>query len=333
MKGCMANGFNAIADADGLYGVIKGCENDILPEVTENAIDNTFKIINDTDKESTFHENSRNLKRVYLPEVDLSKKDFSGVDLSYANLKGATLNEARLSGATVIGANLENALLRKAKLTLTNFTDANLYNADLTQATGYAPIFTEANLGNASLDKAHFKEILHNQTVLKPSFEGAQLQATNIEGAIIQEGIFTGSNMQGARVQSRLKKAELIGTNLEGACLRSTDLYDSAIIGCNMNYTDLGETEVHESTIYSTDIKDADLKNALIYKSRIAGVDFKNSNISNLQIVGSKELKDTSFKDTIQTEPPKITIINENTFLGEDSLPERPLGGFTHSKN
>ncbi|AMW29616.1 pentapeptide repeat-containing protein [Limnospira platensis] len=126
----------------------------------------------------------RDFPNSYLPQVDLSKMNLSGIDLSFsylcaANL-GATnlvaanlsyaylchaylgyanLNYAYLGYANFCGADLTNADLQGTDMTGANFTNANLTNADLRGANITGANFSNANLTGAKLDDAQ-KQLL-----------------------------------------------------------------------------------------------------------------------------------------------------------------------------
>lgn len=74
-----------------------------------------------------------------LCDLDLSKRNLAGVDLSHADLSRANLFDADLRGANLLGANLDCADLRLAKLNNAIFCSASLrgtllQKCDLTEA-------------------------------------------------------------------------------------------------------------------------------------------------------------------------------------------------------
>ncbi len=86
----------------------------------------------------------------------LKKKE---IEDSKGQLQGADLSNAKLMQAELKGARLENADLTAAYLIRADLSDANLANADLTQA-----VLSEANLSGVD-------------------FEGAELMDTYLSGA------------------------------------------------------------------------------------------------------------------------------------------------------
>jgi uncharacterized protein YjbI with pentapeptide repeats len=101
-----------------------------------------------------------------LDFVDLSGVDLSGADFSRASLRGIVLSGSRLIGAKLAGANLTGANLTQADLGLSALNYAVLNGADLTQARLVA-----AEMTSASLIGANIREAI---------FSGAQLQKARV---------------------------------------------------------------------------------------------------------------------------------------------------------
>ncbi len=88
---------------------------------------------------------TRDLRRLYLKNCDLSRVDLSGADMRESNLSLSDLRRVNLRGADLSGSDLEGA----------NFAGADLRDADLSGTALSATRFEEAGLG-ADLTGARF---------------------------------------------------------------------------------------------------------------------------------------------------------------------------------
>lgn len=87
---------------------------------------------------------TRDLRRLYLKNCDLSGLDLSGADLRQSNLSLSDLSSADLEGADLSGSDLEGA----------DFSGANLTDANLSSTALSASRFDDARVENARFDGA-----------------------------------------------------------------------------------------------------------------------------------------------------------------------------------
>lgn len=123
-----------------------------------------------------------NLSKVNLQGCDLSQSslyhsDFSMSNLDGANLSGCDLRRTMFLGASLVGANLTNARLSKADFTKANLSGANLKGAQLEFSTFIETDVTGAILTNCSIygiSVWNLKGHILNQTGLKITPGGEQ---------------------------------------------------------------------------------------------------------------------------------------------------------------
>ncbi len=137
-------------------------------------------------------------------DVDLSRSDLSGVDLSdyvdlsHADLSAAIISDANLSHtilceAILYDTDLSNTDLSEAKLVGANLSRSDLYNtdlhkADLSHAKFYGSVLSQVDLSQADLSGAN----LSNSIIIKiKDFKDLKLDnTTNFENSIIDDAEF-----------------------------------------------------------------------------------------------------------------------------------------------
>jgi uncharacterized protein YjbI with pentapeptide repeats len=109
-------------------------------------------------------------------EVDLSRTDIRGADLSSANLKKTNLSSANLEGADLSSANLEGAFLIDAHLEKADLSSSRLKSAYLTLSDLEKADLSFANLNGAELIFSCLEEAdLERATLFKADLGGAVL--------------------------------------------------------------------------------------------------------------------------------------------------------------
>jgi len=143
-----------------------------------------------------------------------------GANFSGAHLQGALLIEAHLEGANLSRAHLQGALLIKAHLKGANLNETRLEGSCLEQAHLEGQNLMDTHLEGADLIEAH----LEGANLTEAHLESAYLMDTHLEGAncirsvldgetllwncdIDEETDFTGTGLDSARVEPRLKVA------------------------------------------------------------------------------------------------------------------------------
>ena len=125
-------------------------------------------------------------------EIDLSRADLSGADLSFVNLNwaylsganfsGADLKGSRLRGANLSSADLKKANLQGAYLLAADLRKANLRRADLTSADLRKADLTSADLRKADLTYADFSHAsLRDAKLNEARFVGAWIEGVDFE--------------------------------------------------------------------------------------------------------------------------------------------------------
>ena len=122
---------------------------------------------------------SPNLYKAELMEIDLRDANLTGADLSEANLMGANLKGADLSQGNLMGVNFCEADLSQANLTEANLTGAKLIGANLEGVNLSQAKLNEADLSEADLNKADLTQAKIREVVVK----GTNLMEANLSGA------------------------------------------------------------------------------------------------------------------------------------------------------
>ncbi|MEJ2189970.1 MAG: pentapeptide repeat-containing protein, partial [Acidobacteriota bacterium] len=168
-----------------------------------------------------------------LTDQDLSHLDLSGADFSRADLRGAKFRGSTLTGATFFESTMAGAELAEAELGRALFDHTDLSSATLTAVRGEASSFVESILVDASL--VQLKELRHTNfskaemaqaNLLQSRFPGAVFDGVDLtlasavnadftEVASMDDVVFTGANMSGARIKpERTERAWFV--NAEG---------------------------------------------------------------------------------------------------------------------
>ncbi len=113
-----------------------------------------------------------------IEDVDLSRADLIGSNLSNAILDYVNLSGAKLSGAKLSGANLSRADLSGVDLSETYLIRANLSGADLSRANLSGLDLSEKDLSGANLSGANLVRAI----LVKTNLEHANLTGCTIHG-------------------------------------------------------------------------------------------------------------------------------------------------------
>lgn len=151
------------------------------------------------------------LSGVRLHQVDLSRLDLTGADLSYAelvgcNLRGTRLERADLTGALLNDANLVDCELVGADLAGTDLSNSHLMGVGLVRAKAHEAIFYGTHCAGAS-------------------FNGTDLSGADFRAADLTNTRFPAADLSDADLATAvLVGADLTGARVEGATLREADL-------------------------------------------------------------------------------------------------------------
>ena len=123
----------------------------------------------------TYYRNISMLEDWILKRIEVEK--------SKENLSGADLSDAKLIKAKLSNANLSSADLSDAYLIQANLVSADLSNADLSRA-----VLTQANLKGINLSGANLTDAYLIEADLQGAdFEDAELLETRLDGANLQQ--------------------------------------------------------------------------------------------------------------------------------------------------
>lgn len=166
----------------------------------------------------------KDLSRLDLAGLDLSRADLTHADLSGTSLAGANLTEAVLESANLLGADLSMAVLARAKLA----------GANLRRVKGGGADFSGADLGKV-------------ETV------GADLRGANLRGARLVEAQLIVTDLRGA---------SLAGADLERATLRGSNLAGASLAQANLRQARVAEADFRDADLAGANLFDVDVSSA-----------------------------------------------------------------------
>ncbi len=200
-----------------------------------------------------------------LSGANLSRADFSRMNIGDANLRGAKLSEAKfymanLGEADLGGADLSGADLRYAHLSRTAFSQADLREADLGLANLNGANLRHANLSGARLRTAHLAE--------------ADLRAANLHEASLYGALLNQADLRGATLdEADLDRAKLVKANLSGASLS----------GARLTVADLDCANLSEANLFMANLSRADLHGANLSRAEVGLTIFADVDLSTVK--------------------------------------------------
>ncbi len=141
------------------------------------------------------------MSRANFSSIDLIGSDLRNTMLKDVNLEKATLNRTDFSGSKMAGANLSKAEGGRARFKDTDLSGANLTKAELNRASFEAANLAESDLSKSELGRADFAD--------------ANLTNSDISFANLARANFSGANLNGVK----LKSSYLYLTRIEGSDL------------------------------------------------------------------------------------------------------------------
>ena len=207
------------------------------------------------------HENILRCNILPQPNIDYSRCDLSGRDLSNNNLFNANFQNAQL-----VGSVLSNSNLFQADFSGANMTGVEIINSNLQRSVFINSELTNSNLKKSSLIEANMEgSNLNNSILVRVDFLGAKLRHTNIQFSNLDD--------------SQLKKVDLTNSNLTGSNLRNVKLRTTILVDAIFNGANLTKADLLNSDLSGASFVEADLS------------------FSNLKLVKNKEA--ANFKDAI----------------------------------
>lgn len=153
---------------------------------------------------------------------------FVGLDLTWRNFSGMDLEHCIFEDCDFSGADLSDAILQGARIENCNFKDADLSHARL-----YNSVLENNDLSGAVLRKAEIKGVHDkNSNFSRAVFDGAEMTMCEFTGTDISECAFDGVEMRDIRFKAvRARDADL--SNLESVA--NISLEDTNFVGANLS--------------------------------------------------------------------------------------------------
>lgn len=172
-----------------------------------------------------------------LSGCNLSKRDFSNLDLSHSQMARVILSGADLSKSDLTNIDLTNSILDGAMFVETNLRGAKLTNSDLTQtlmqkAQMQYSVLEGANLKNSNMERAN----LQHANLMGANMEGVNLKRAQIQHANMEKVYLSNADLSNAKLNSvNLTNAILINANLTNADLRGANMQGADFKGAITN--------------------------------------------------------------------------------------------------
>jgi uncharacterized protein YjbI with pentapeptide repeats len=188
--------------------------------------------------------------------------DFAHRDLSYLDLSGLDFKQANLSAANLYGVDLSDADLSHAELRDANFDHSVIIRAN----------FAGADLANAS-------------------FYGAAAYST-LEISAAEAPNFAGADLTGARIASRLGRANLRGARLVDVRMGidsrefRTNLQND-MSGCDLTGADLSRADLRAVRLPFAHLAEADLTGADLSRADLAQADLSGADLTDADFTGA----------------------------------------------
>ena len=190
----------------------------------------------------------QNKRPLNLCGTNLSRLDFSGLDLSGINLAGADLSYTTFANTNLSGATLTRSFFRWAKL-----PKVNLRNAESDHAS-----FKQADLRGADLRQAQLRQADLSQ---------AKLTGAQLSGAMLQQANFSRANL----VDASLAWVQAQHANFNAADLTTSHWHDADLTDANLSQANLTQVDFTNGNLTRVDLTGALLKQT----------NFQNSNLLN----------------------------------------------------
>ena len=269
---------------------------DIAARFAENGFD-ASKLRRLTRPEvEDYLKNGRSFAGCNLSELDLSRLDFCGADLSSANLRKADfshaiLDKADLTKSMAQEACFKNASLKEARLHRTLFNKAEMEKADLSGADCEQPLFSDANLKQADFSDANLMQAIFERSVLEGCvFSGATLQLALFLNADAQDTLWKGSIFKKSLLrdccldradffEAKLESAQFMTCAGEEVSFRNAD-FSHGRIGRNSCFSgaDFSNALLREICFRDSDLSGAKLEGIVLDGSQIEACDLTRTN-------------------------------------------------------
>ena len=274
----------------------------------------------------------KDLSKINFSYVDLSKKDMSNKDMSYSNFHGANLTNADLSSTIMINSILShvdlsntiltNTILTGADLSNTILTNVDLSNKDLTNT-----ILTNVDLSNKDLTNTILTGAdLSNKDLTNTILTGADLSNTiltnvDLSNKDLTNTILTGSALTNVKLNkahgsnSDFSSTVMINVDMTQSSFLSTNFSNSTILnlrsfGALFSNSDFSYSQILDSNLQGSYLDNSDLSHVKFNNSNLFGVNLSNSKM-NFTMMESTNIKNANFESII-LENSKFVDVNMN---------------------
>jgi len=274
-------------------------------------------------------------------ELDLSKQDFSALNLSLINLQGCDLNfcifnEAKLDSANFTLSKLKGSKFNDCELSEANFSNTNLLGVEFEQS-----VLILANMTNADLTGSNLKNTDLSATNFKnSSLKGADLRDAKLKGTIltdcdlrvadltgidIHNTIFDGISLTGTKLNnSNLAGIDLTGLNFSGTQLQNANLSNASLDGMYLVGNDFNHSNLNGASFIGANLENANLSN-----SNLMGVDFTDALLNGANLKGANlegayckgaSFINSNFEDAILEDADmRVANLSNANFAGADT--------------
>jgi uncharacterized protein YjbI with pentapeptide repeats len=236
----------------------------------------------------------------YLEDVDFSRANFAGADLSDARLQitaiGADFTGANLRGADFTGSDLSGAIFNSADITnsvMDDLVGGGLTGADFTNATvgcnqlsaGPLMTFSDVIFDDTCADRnINGHEVL----TLSGSLLGANVSGLSLEKIFLISRDFRLANVSLAQMASygHLPRGlDFTGADLSGSDLSDNAMQQASFIGTTLVGANMSDMEIEDSYFDNADLSNADLSGTAsdqnsFTRANIVGTDFSRAVLS-----------------------------------------------------
>ncbi|BCL82173.1 pentapeptide repeat-containing protein [Ktedonobacteria bacterium brp13] len=263
------------------------------------------------------------LNQAVLNGLDLSRYNFSNVQLVGAFLHQAKLIEANLSSTTGTSTVFSEADLSMANLSCSNFSRANfsranLYHVNLQYTYLFGTMLKQANLNEAKLDEALLSEAdlsfasLVTATLTKANLTRANLSYTwltnaDLSNAILASAYFANANLPGVYLcHAILVGANFTDADLYAAHLDNANLERAIFVGTRLKKADLSNCFIHGISSWNVQLEEATQRNLIITRRNEPKITVDSLEVAQFIYL---LLNNQKIRDVINTITSKVVLI------------------------
>ena len=219
-------------------------------------------------------------ERIVIPVADLSGENLSRMDLSELNLSGVNFSYCNMKECILTKSSLKGSCLEGS-----NLTKANLEETEL----------TDCNMIGITAKEAHFEKAI----MIRTQMNYAELEGAHFEGAVGYLSCLVGSNMEHACLrETDMRRSDLQHVNLryvdaQYADMRGANLSRAVADHANFAHANLSgaiaeqfsaqEANLEETVMDGIQAHFADLRKAKLSKVKAKGADFSSADLREIQ--------------------------------------------------